>query len=83
MPTPSIWGNAWSSAASIGLRHVTKPDLEYLAKVTDEHLRDWYREREPLLNGVETVVDASSGLDDTVKRVMRETGLDKVPAIDR
>lgn len=64
-------------------RHAMKADPEYLAQVTDEHLRDWYRERDLLPSGVETVIDASSGLDNTVKRIMRETGLDKVPAIDR
>ncbi|MGW0909522.1 AAA family ATPase [Streptomyces sp. NPDC002853] len=64
-------------------RHATKPDPEYLTQVTDEHLRDWYRERDLLPGGIETVIDADSGLDDTVKRILRETGLDKVPAIDR
>ncbi|MCZ1014428.1 kinase [Streptomyces noursei] len=65
------------------VRHATKPDAEYLAHVTHEHLRDWYRERDLLPSGVETVIDASSTLDDTVKRIMRESGLDKVPAVDR
>ena len=65
------------------VRHSTKPDLEYLTQVTDEHLRDWYREQDLLPSGVETVVDASSTLPDTVKRIMWESGLDKVPAIDR
>ncbi|MFE0134442.1 kinase [Streptomyces sp. NPDC059037] len=64
-------------------RHATKPDPAYLSQVTDEHLRDWYRERDLLPGGVETVIDGSSTLDDTVKRIMGETGLDKVPAIDR
>jgi hypothetical protein len=39
--------------------------------------------RDQLPGGVQTVVDASSTLEDTVKRIMRETGLDKVAAIDR
>ncbi|WP_406153159.1 AAA family ATPase [Streptomyces sp. NBC_01023] len=64
-------------------RHATKADLAYLSQVTDEHLRDWYREQDLLPGGLETVIEASSALDDTVKRIMRETGLDKVPAIDR
>ncbi|MBC9718447.1 kinase [Streptomyces sp. TRM66268-LWL] len=64
-------------------RHATKPDLEYLTQVTDGHLRDWYRERDLLPIGIETIVDSTSTLDDTVKRIMRETGLDEVPAIDR
>ncbi|MFD7013954.1 AAA family ATPase [Streptomyces sp. NPDC059928] len=65
------------------LRHATKLDLAYLTQVTDEHLREWYRERDLLPNGIESVIDAGSSLDDTVKRIMRETGLDKMPAIDR
>ncbi|MFI5808492.1 AAA family ATPase [Streptomyces sp. NPDC051561] len=65
------------------VRHASKPDLEYLTQVTDEHLRAWYRERDLLPSGVETVIDASSGLDNTVKYILRETGLDEVPAVDR
>ena len=63
-------------------RHATKP-REYLAQVTDEHLRDWYRERDLLPSGIETVIDAASSLDATVERIMFETGLDRLPAIDR
>ncbi|MEV8426475.1 AAA family ATPase [Streptomyces niveus] len=65
------------------LRHAAKPDPACLAQVTDQHLREWYRERDLLPSGIETIVDASSTLNDTVERIMRETGLDKVPAIDR
>lgn len=64
-------------------RHATKPDPAYLAQVTDQHLRDWYRERDLLPSGVETIVEASSTLDNTVQRIMRETGLDTVPPINR
>ncbi|WP_328333415.1 AAA family ATPase [Streptomyces sp. NBC_00455] len=64
-------------------RHATKADLAYLSQVTDEHLRGWYREQDLLPGGLETVIEASSALDNTVKRIMHETGLDKVPAIDR
>ncbi|MDX3435650.1 AAA family ATPase [Streptomyces stelliscabiei] len=63
-------------------RHATK-STEYLAQVTDEHLREWYRERDLLPGGLETVIDASSTLEATVERIMRETGLDRLPAIDR
>lgn len=65
------------------LRHATKGDAAYLTHVTDDHLRDWYRERDLLPGRIETVVDASSALADTVTRIMRETGLDMVPAVDR
>ncbi|MEV0095031.1 AAA family ATPase [Streptomyces sp. NPDC050738] len=65
------------------VRHATKHDAEYLAQVTDEHLRDWYRERDLLTSGLETVIDAGSGLHDSVKRIMRETGLDQVSPLDR
>ena len=64
-------------------RHLTKPDPELLAQVTDQHLRDWYRERDLLPAGIETVIDATSTLSETVDRIMRETGLDRVPSIDR
>lgn len=64
-------------------RHLTKPDPELLAQVTDQHLRDWYRERDLLAGVVETVIDATSTLPETVDRIMRETGLDRVPSIDR
>ncbi|MDX2531613.1 AAA family ATPase [Streptomyces scabiei] len=63
-------------------RHATKP-TEYLAQVTDEHLREWYRVQDLLPGGIETVIDASSTLGATVDRIMHETGLDRVPAIDR
>ncbi|AZQ33018.1 hypothetical protein EJ357_05805 [Streptomyces cyaneochromogenes] len=43
-------------------------------------LREWYRRLDLLPGGVETVVCAQSGLDDTVDRIMRETGLAVLPA---
>ncbi len=65
------------------LRHVTKPDAEYLAHVNEGHLRDWYREKDLLPDGLETVVDAASTLDDTVQLILSESGLDSIPPIDR
>lgn len=65
------------------LRHATKPDAEYLKHVTEEHLRDWYREMDLLPDGLETVIDAASTLDDTVQQILRESGLDRVAPIDR
>ncbi|RPF25588.1 hypothetical protein EDD96_7112 [Streptomyces sp. Ag109_G2-6] len=65
------------------LRHATKPDAEYLAHVNEGHLRDWYREKDLLPNGLETVIDAASTLDDTVQQILSESGLDRIPPIDR
>ncbi|MEU6663090.1 AAA family ATPase [Streptomyces sp. NPDC046821] len=64
-------------------RHATKPDAKYLAQVTEDHLRDWYRHRDLLPDETETVIDATSTLDKTVEKILRETGLDGVPPIDR
>ncbi|MET9494467.1 AAA family ATPase [Streptomyces sp. NPDC006552] len=60
-------------------RHASKPDPELLAQVTQEHLRSWYRERDVLPGALETVIGADSSLEDTVSRVMRDTGLDRLP----
>ncbi|WP_320783494.1 AAA family ATPase [Streptomyces sp. CRN 30] len=65
------------------LRHATKPDAEYLAHVNEGHLRDWYRERDLLPSGLETVIGAASTLDDTVRQILSETGLDGIAPIDR
>ncbi|MFD0068502.1 AAA family ATPase [Streptomyces sp. NPDC056637] len=65
------------------LRHATKPDAEYLAHVNETHLRDWYREMDLLPDALETVIDASSALDDTVRQILRESGLDGSLPIDR
>lgn len=60
-------------------RHASKADPDYLAQVTELELRDWYRERDLLPGGVETVVGADSALAETVDRVMRDTGLAGLP----
>ncbi|GGV58220.1 hypothetical protein GCM10010245_91350 [Streptomyces spectabilis] len=64
------------------VRHATKPDAEYLAHVTEAHLRDWYQEKDLLPGGLETVIDAASALDDTVQQILRESGLDRGLPID-
>ncbi|MFB7645690.1 AAA family ATPase [Streptomyces sp. NPDC056084] len=65
------------------VRHATKPDRAYLAQVTEEHLREWYRERDLLPSRIESVFAAGSTLDETVERILRETGLDQVAPVDR
>ncbi|MFG2576315.1 AAA family ATPase [Streptomyces sp. NPDC048481] len=65
------------------LRHATKPDAEYLKHVTEVHLRDWYREKDLLSGGLETVIDADSTMDESVQQILRESGLDQVRPIDR
>ncbi|WP_345020961.1 AAA family ATPase [Streptomyces shaanxiensis] len=62
------------------LRHATKPDMP---GVGERELREWYRQLDLLPGGVETVVGAESGLNDTVDRIMRETGLAVLPARER
>ncbi|MET9777835.1 AAA family ATPase [Streptomyces sp. NPDC006367] len=65
------------------LRHATRADAEYLGHVTEDHLRDWYREKDLLPDGMESVIDAACTLDDTVRRILRESGLDRIPPVDR
>ncbi|MFB6676482.1 kinase [Streptomyces sp. NPDC056390] len=65
------------------VRHASKADHEYLAQVTEQHLRDWYRERDVLPGGLESVIGADSRLDATVARIMNGTGLAHLPALDR
>jgi predicted kinase len=53
-------------------RHATKPQaVEYGPDV----MAEWYRDRDLLPNGVETIIDQHSSLDATVKRILTDTGL--------
>ncbi|RPK87350.1 MULTISPECIES: AAA family ATPase [Streptomyces] len=61
-------------------RHATKPIAD---EVNAEQLRDWYRTRDVLPDGVETVIGPDSVLDGTVDRVMLDTGLPRLPPVDR
>ncbi|MFE6777935.1 AAA family ATPase [Streptomyces sp. NPDC057702] len=61
-------------------RHATKPIAD---EVSETHLRDWYRPRDLLPDGWETVIHATSTLPETVDRVMRDTGLAHLPTRDR
>ncbi|MFE2051589.1 hypothetical protein ACFXAS_24250 [Streptomyces sp. NPDC059459] len=60
------------------LRHATKPDAECLAHVNEGHLRDWYREKDLLPDGLETVIDAACTLDDTARQILSGSGLDGI-----
>ncbi|MET7897163.1 AAA family ATPase [Streptomyces mirabilis] len=61
-------------------RHATKPIAD---DVSEMQLRDWYRSRDLLPGGVETVIDADSTLAAMVDRIMLDTGLAGLPALDR
>ncbi|MFF5896745.1 kinase [Streptomyces argenteolus] len=60
-------------------RHATKPIAREFG---ESQLRDWYRELDLLPDGVETVIEADSSLASTVDRIMRETGLATLPAME-
>lgn len=49
------------------------------AHVSERDFRDWYRECDLLPERVETVIGADSSPTDTVGRIMRDTGLEKLP----
>ena len=53
-------------------RHATKPIAD---EVTEHQLREWYQPLDLLPGGVETVIPATSSLEETVDRVLRESGL--------
>ncbi|MFH8470623.1 AAA family ATPase [Streptomyces sp. NPDC017991] len=61
-------------------RHATKPIAD---DVDERQLRDWYRERDLLPGSIETVIGADSALHETVDRIMNDTGLAHLPAVDR
>ncbi|MFI0778555.1 kinase [Streptomyces sp. NPDC021212] len=53
-------------------RHATKPQA---AEYGEAELRGWYRPLDLLPGGTESVIPATSGLGETVDRVLREAGL--------
>lgn len=61
-------------------RHATKPIAD---DVDGTRLRDWYRPRDLLPDGGETVIGADSALQETVDRIMLDTGLAHLPPLDR
>lgn len=57
-------------------RHATKPIAD---EVTEDQLREWFTPLDLLPGGVETVVPAASALEETVDRVLHESGLRAAP----
>ena len=53
-------------------RHATKPQA---AEYGEREMRGWFRERDLLPGGLERVIPAASSLDETVRRIMAESGL--------
>ncbi|MDW6065111.1 kinase [Streptomyces sp. FXJ1.4098] len=53
-------------------RHATKPQAE---EYGEAEMRSWYRERDLLPGGIETVIGVHSTLAETVERIMLDTGL--------
>lgn len=60
-------------------RHASKPIAD---DVNESQLRDWYRTRDLLPGGTETVIGADSALHETIDRIMNDTGLRHLPARD-
>ena len=54
-------------------RHATKPQA---AEYGESQMRGWYRERDLLRGGLEQIIPAACSLDETVRRIMAESGLD-------
>ncbi|MET7784018.1 kinase [Streptomyces sp. NPDC005388] len=61
-------------------RHATKPIAN---DVGEPQLRDWYRPLDLLPGGIETVIGADNTLPETVDRIMLDTGLAGLPALER
>ncbi|KIF79556.1 hypothetical protein QR77_38250 [Streptomyces sp. 150FB] len=61
------------------VRHAAKP---IAADVSEGRLREWYRPPDLLSGGVETVIAAHSAPHDTADRIMRDTGLTGLPALE-
>ena len=61
-------------------RHATKPIAD---DVNETQLRDWYRPRDLLPDRLETVIGADCSVHEIVDRIMGDTGLAHMPALDR
>ncbi|GGT04887.1 hypothetical protein GCM10010156_73330 [Planobispora rosea] len=58
-------------------RHATKPQA---AEYGEAEMRQWYRERDLLPGGWETIIGQDSSLEVTVQRVLGDSGLLSAPA---
>ncbi|GAB7029016.1 hypothetical protein AB0G35_12055 [Streptomyces sp. NPDC021749] len=76
MTSSARLGSTWRVASEPLARHATKPEA---AEVGEREVRTWFRERDLLPGGLETVIDADSTLEQRVDRIMRETGLAGLP----
>ena len=70
-------GSAWAYYLDVPWaetlrRHATKPQA---AEYGESEMRAWYRERDLLPGGLEQVIPDRSALDETVRRIMAESGL--------
>ncbi|MFF0245638.1 AAA family ATPase [Streptosporangium sandarakinum] len=57
-------------------RHATKPQSGMYGEA---EMRQWYRPRDLLPDGSETIIGEDSSLEETVRRILRETGLSSQP----
>jgi chloramphenicol 3-O-phosphotransferase len=57
-------------------RHATRPQA---AEFGLAEMQSWYRERDLLPGAIEQVIGAASTLEETVQRIMRDTGLATCP----
>ncbi|MEW2175038.1 kinase [Streptomyces sp. NPDC005406] len=62
------------------VRHETKP---IVGEVSEDQLREWFRPLDLLPGSVEIVIGADSTLADTVDRIMHDTGLARLPALEQ
>ncbi|WP_433259712.1 hypothetical protein ACQPYK_48975 (plasmid) [Streptosporangium sp. CA-135522] len=53
-------------------RHTTRPQR---SQFSGEQMRQWYRERDLLPEGDETIIGQDSPLETTVQQILRESGL--------
>ncbi|MGP3951214.1 AAA family ATPase [Streptomyces sp. 7N604] len=60
-------------------RHATKPQA---SEYGEAEMRAWYRPLDLLPSGLETVIGADSSLHETVDRIMLDTGLAHLPALE-
>ncbi len=58
-------------------RHAGKPEA---AEYGCAEMSQWYRDKDLLPGGIADFIPADSSLENTVQRIMRDTGLARTPA---